>query len=45
MVILSQTRIEYGLWLISQRTSGDPVFYYTLYMYVEQGDRDVLYLL
>lgn len=45
MVILSQTRIEYGLWLTSQHTSGKPVFYYTLYMYVEHGDRDVLYLL
>lgn len=45
MVILSQTRIEYSLWLTSQHTSEEAVFYYTLYMYVEHGDRDVLYLL
>lgn len=32
MVILSQTRIEYGLWLTSQHTSGDPVFYCALYI-------------
>lgn len=45
MVILSQTRIEYSLWLTSQHTGEEAVFYYTLYMYVEHGDRDVLYLL
>lgn len=32
MVILSQTHIEYSLWLTSQHTSGNVVFYCTLYI-------------
>lgn len=32
MVILPQTRIEYGLWLNSENTRGEPVFYCSLYM-------------
>lgn len=32
MVILSQTHTEYSLWLTSQHTSGNVVFYCTLYI-------------
>lgn len=35
MVILFQTCIEYSLWLTSHHTGEEPVFYDTLYMYVE----------
>lgn len=45
VVILSQTHIEYSLWLTSQRLGEEAVFYYTVHVYVEQRDRDILYLL
>lgn len=45
VVILSQTHTEYSLWLTSQLPGEEAVFYYTLHVYVQQRDRDTLYVL
>lgn len=42
IVILSQTRIECSLWLTSQHTGEEPVFYYTLYVCGEGRQRCTL---